>query len=114
MFLPGWVSGSQVKKTDDCPTQLKHDTVIFVSRQSPEFLCLRIIEVIWQILHEAHRYSETAQLPFRQHAPEGSLYFFLVLGGIVPVDGALESFPEENLRFPSQELLSARIIGDPV
>ena len=42
MFLPDWVSGSQVKKTDDCPTQLKHDTVVFVLRQSPEFLCLRI------------------------------------------------------------------------
>jgi hypothetical protein len=29
-----WAPGSQVKKTDGCPTQLQHHTAILVSRQS--------------------------------------------------------------------------------
>jgi hypothetical protein len=76
MFLPGWVSGSQVKKADDCPTQLKHDTVIFVSRQCPEFFCLYINGGYPADSSRGKRFlGQQRKSPFRQHAPEGWLTY---------------------------------------
>jgi hypothetical protein len=40
-----------------------------------------------------------------EHASEGALHFVAILGGEIPVDGALQAFAEGDLRLPGQQAL---------
>src|SRR5229473_4134239 len=108
-FLAGSVPGSQVKQTECCLTQPKHDTAILVPRQSGK-IC-RCANYSWSLAGALSEDRYGRQLPgstLRQHPGEDALYFFFVACGVVPVDGALEAFAEENFWFPAEEFPGER------
>jgi len=96
-----------------CPTQPKHHTAIFVARQSfrsgvfPKLPPERGAKALKGL--GGGRCSALGE-----HAGENALHLLLVLGGVVPVNGALQSVAEKHLGFPAQQLLRPRIIRDAV
>ena len=126
VLLAGWGSGSQVsaqvKFQLPHAAQLRYSGTWFTSNPEKMLRHLPVLEQPLRSTKPAHdkklRFAGPklligrAGLPIRSHASalgkhagKNALNLVAIPRGVVPVDGALQSFPKQDLWLPSKEFL---------